>query len=183
MAVESKKAKAFALFDEGNTASSDGIKALKLKGDTRYNYYSEWRRMKGVPASPSGLKGESKERIKPISDSAVSPLPQKEIEDESLGDGEEENEAEENEQQPADESKHDEAKGSNGKKPLINVIPTAGLVFTSVEISAKTYMLWQLAKAQNECTFGDFVDSCVEDSFNGRGLDIGLLKIGGKDHG
>jgi len=35
------KDKAFALFDEGKTASSSEVKALGLKGNTKYNYYAE----------------------------------------------------------------------------------------------------------------------------------------------
>jgi len=35
----SKKDKAFELFDEGKNPSSPEVKALKLKGSTKYNYF------------------------------------------------------------------------------------------------------------------------------------------------
>jgi len=41
---ESKKSKAYRLFSEGKQASSPEVKALKLKLNTRYNYFSEWNR-------------------------------------------------------------------------------------------------------------------------------------------
>jgi len=47
-----EKDRAFELFDEGKTASSPEVKALKLKGKTRYNYYAEWQKAGGA-ASPS----------------------------------------------------------------------------------------------------------------------------------
>lgn len=43
----SKKDKAFELFDEGKNPSSPEVKALKLKGSTKYNYYSEWLKKRG----------------------------------------------------------------------------------------------------------------------------------------
>lgn len=198
----SKKARAFQLFVEGKDASSQEVKDLKLPGTTRHTYYWEWNKL-GRPSGPETLsekpkdkmpslagkqlnsihnKVEAKEKVKPISDTPVAPP--SETEDESLlDDNSDGKEAKDEEQKPTIESEHSDTGGSNGKKPIANVIATTGLVITSVEISAKTYMLWQLAKAQNECTFGDFVDSCVEDAFNGRGLDIGLLRIGGKKNG
>jgi len=36
-----KKEAAFALFDEGKSPSSPELKALKLKSQSRYNYYYE----------------------------------------------------------------------------------------------------------------------------------------------
>lgn len=178
-----KYEQAFALFDEGKTASSDEIKALKLKGNVKYNYYSEWRKARGLPVASPESKGESKERIKPMSELAMMPPQQEEVGDKALGEGE--GEAKENEQQPTGAKKLDESpKGTDGKKPQATVIPTQGLVVTSVAISTKTYMLYQITAAKNEgeVTFGDFVDACVEDSFQGRGLDLGLLKVGGKDN-
>ena len=60
-----KKDEAFALFEEGKTALSPEVKALKLKSQSRYNYYYEWQKTKGgiTPSSaPSGeAKGKSRE--------------------------------------------------------------------------------------------------------------------------
>lgn len=181
---KTKKEKAFALFDEGKTSSDDEIKALNLKGSTKYNYFAEWQKLKGIPASLSGGKSEATERIRPISELAMM-LPQ-EVLDEGLGgDGSEaEVNVEEGTEQPTKEVKLSESqKGTDGKKPQAAVVPTQGIVVTSVEVSTKTYMLYQITAAKNESkvTFGDFVDACVEDAFQGRGLDLGFITIGGKD--
>jgi len=37
-----KEDEAFRLFEEGKTAPSPEVKALKLKSQSRYNYYYEW---------------------------------------------------------------------------------------------------------------------------------------------
>ena len=42
-----KKEEAFKLFDEGKTALSPEVKDLKLKSQTRYNYYYEWQKSNG----------------------------------------------------------------------------------------------------------------------------------------
>jgi len=60
-----KKEAAFRLFAEGSLAFSPEVKALKLKSQSRYNYYYEWQKTKGgiTPSSaPSGeAKGKSRE--------------------------------------------------------------------------------------------------------------------------
>jgi len=43
-----KKGTAFALFDEGKSPSSPKVKGLKLKSQSRYKYYYEWQKSKGV---------------------------------------------------------------------------------------------------------------------------------------
>lgn len=42
---DTKKAKAFRLFDEGKTPSAREVKALKIKSKTSYNYYQEWKKI------------------------------------------------------------------------------------------------------------------------------------------
>ena len=42
---DTKKAKAFRLFDGGKTPSDREIKALKIKPKTSYNYYQEWKKI------------------------------------------------------------------------------------------------------------------------------------------
>ena len=65
-----KKEQAFVLFSEGKTTSSAEVKALKLKSQTRYNYYLEWQeggalhlhrhplgKLKGIVRKLKGKKG------------------------------------------------------------------------------------------------------------------------------
>ncbi len=42
---DTKKAKAFRLFDGGKTPSDREVKALKIKPKTSYNYYQEWKKL------------------------------------------------------------------------------------------------------------------------------------------
>ena len=69
-----KKEQAFALFDEGKTPSSPEIKALKLKGTTKYNYHLEWQKNRGIPTpSPKPANeakpiNQTKGETKPISE-------------------------------------------------------------------------------------------------------------------
>ncbi len=43
-----RKQQAFALFEQGMTAFSPEVKALRLKKTAKYSYYSEWQKSKGV---------------------------------------------------------------------------------------------------------------------------------------
>lgn len=53
--MATKKEAAFELFDKGLSASSPDVKALKLKAQTRANYYWEWKKGGHTPAqSPRG---------------------------------------------------------------------------------------------------------------------------------
>ena len=55
-----KKDEEFRLFDKGKTALSPEVKALKLKSQTRYNYYLEQQKGGGITpsSSPSGEANE-----------------------------------------------------------------------------------------------------------------------------
>jgi len=54
-----EKEEAFRLFSEGKDAYSPEVKALKLKGKTRYNYYSEWQKLRGLISSSPEVAGEA----------------------------------------------------------------------------------------------------------------------------
>jgi len=60
----SEKDKAFALFDEGKTSSSPDVKALGLKGTTKYNYYLEWQKLRGITSASPDVIGEVGEKVK-----------------------------------------------------------------------------------------------------------------------
>jgi len=95
---------------------------------------------------------------------------------------EEEKEGEEGEPEPPESKEEPRKKPTDGKKPLPTVVAGQGLTF-GITISTKTLMLYQIAASSqdDELTLGDFIDACVEDTYQGRGIDLGLLRIGGKE--
>jgi hypothetical protein len=72
-----------------------------------------------------------------------------------------------------------------GPKPSQFSIAGHGLNITAV-ISVKTMALYEIARAaqkelepnSEELSLGDFIDVCVEDTYQGRGQDLGLIAIG-----
>jgi hypothetical protein len=49
-----------------------------------------------------------------------------------------------------------------------------------VTLSVRTIAYYQIAAAINPgLSLGDFIDQCVHDTFEGRGLSLGLVKLGG----
>lgn len=180
-----KKEQAFALFDEGKVPKSAEVKVLGLKGSTRYNYYYAWQRQSPFPSSEPGSEGKVK-GSKVISELAMVTATEKvkEEEGEKKEDEEELAQSEEGlgkkgeaEEGPPAEEKKD--KPTDGKRPP-TMIAGQGLTF-AITISTKTLMLYQIAasRVEEELTLGDFIDVCVEDTYQGRGLDLGLVKIGG----
>ena len=86
----SKKDKAFALFDEGKTSSSPDVKALGLKGTTKYNYYADWQKSKGVTSPSQGAISEAKGKGKAISElEMVVPSEEKELGEGKVKEGQE----------------------------------------------------------------------------------------------
>lgn len=163
------KAKAFSLFDEGKTSSSPEVKALKLKGSTRYTYYDTWKKERGMSPNSKVTPAERKLKSKVINELEMVDLSPEDKKEEL-----EEGEVEEGE-------KH-EGKGDGKKGPPI-MVAGQGLTF-AITISTKTLALYQIAASgqDGDLTLGDFIDTCVEDTYRGRGLDIGLVKLaaGGK---
>ena len=188
-----KKGEAFKLFDEGETALSPKVKALKLKGKTRNNYYLRWKEERGIASSDAPLS-ESKGKGRVISErEMVVPMEEvKENEEEVAGGEEELGEDESETLEPEGDEKAGEpethkpegnkkVEPTGGKRPPTMI---AGLGHTyAITISTKTVMFYQFAASQleEELTLGDFFDMCVEDTYQGRGLDLGLVVIGGKD--
>lgn len=192
--VESKKDKAFQLFAEGKLPISPELKALKLKGSTRYNYYYSWQRQGGITASPES-RSEAKVKGSKVISELEMVVPSEEVKGkkEEEAEGEEELRGDEPEMpEPGGEDEGDEPekpkpeekKGTpptDGKSPQILV---AGQGHTYIiTISTKTVMFYQFAASQigEELTLGDFCDACVEDSYQARGLDLGMVKEGGKN--
>lgn len=172
--IQSKKDVAFKLFAQGKTALSPEIKALKLKGKTRYNYYLEWKQIHGIKDEEE-TADESKRKKIPSELTMLRPAEEREEGEEPV-----ESEDEPEETPPKDEEKSKTS--GDGKKPPPRMIAGQGLTF-SITISTKTLMLYQIAAAsqEEELTIGDFLDACVEDTYQGRGLDLGLVKTGGNN--
>lgn len=166
----SRREEVFALFDKGATPSSPEVKAFKLKISTRNSYYYDWKKARGLLSSEPNPKGK---RVVSELEMLSSP---------SEGEPKEPNEDEE-ELNGANESgkdKQGKLKGrTDGKGAPPLHVAGQGLTF-SITISVKTLMLYQFAAAvqDDELTLGDFIDTCVEDTYRGRGLDLGLIKIG-----
>ncbi len=84
----SRRAEAFSLFDEGKVPSSPEVKALKLKGSTRYTYYDAWKKEKDIPPGSTVTSAEGKPKGKVISElEMVVPSTEKETEGKEEGEG------------------------------------------------------------------------------------------------
>lgn len=167
----SLKEKAFALFDKGFGRNDPEVKKLIKKAGTRYGYYKRWcdgegaRRQNDVPTTKV-------ETIKPLKDVGVAET----LKEETLTPQEEEKQ--ETEDIPPDETPH------NGKKPKFDgTVIGQGITITTT-ISVKTLALYQIAATSvgGELTMGDFIDTCVEDVYRGRGKDLGIINLGGDGH-
>lgn len=173
-----KKDRAFVLFNEGKLPISPEVKALGLKGATRYNYYYAWQKQQGIPTSSS----EGKEKGKVISElEMVVPVEEKVKENGDKVNVVEDEGEDEGEPETHEPEEKKEGKPGDGKRPPMLV---AGQGHTYViTISTKTVMFYQFAASQigEELNLGDFIDVCVEDTYKGRGLDLGLVKIGGQN--
>lgn len=170
-----KKEKAYRLFSEGKDSSSPEVKALGMKSGTRYVYYSMWQkegRPSPAPSTPFVSEKEIKESRKPAKAKTYLPggesiNPISEVPDEKLI---------EMDELPSGELKEKETK-LKGEKVLV---VGEGLTVTVI-ISVKTLALYQIAASMqgDDLTLGDFIDVCVEDTFRGRGKDLGLINLGG----
>lgn len=168
-----KREAAFALFYEGKSPSSPEVKALKLKAQTRANYYWEWKKGGGItPLSASSSESKGKVKVRSELEMVVPPEEAEEEEKEANGEGEES-------ETPEPEGKK-KAKPTDGKKAIPTIVAGQGLWF-NIQLSTKTIQLYQIAASmqEEELTIGDFIDTCVEDFYRGRGYDLGLVKITG----
>lgn len=170
----SKKDKAFDLFNEGKTPISPEVKDLKLKGSTRYNYFYEWQRSTGSATTSKATTG------KVISECEML-VPAGEVKPEE-GEPKTPEPLDDTPVPPAEsEEKPKEKPSTDGKKALPTMVAGQSLTF-AISISVKTLMLYQIAASmqEEELTLGDFVDTCVEDTYRVRGFDVGLIKTGGE---
>lgn len=201
-----KKDRAYALFCEGKVPTSSEIRALDVNDSTRYKYFYAWQadgkpdrvpegpRHKASPA-PSLPGGESVKVIDETRTLAEAEKAKAEEEkakrkdkkanlEERLGavseeaeqkeDGEGKEDTEEKEDSEAKSGGPKFPSSSSGAKSIIG----QGLTVTC-KVSIKTMALYEYAATVggDELTFGDFVDTCVEDFFRGRNQDLGIIKL------
>ena len=195
-----KKDTAFELFDAGFSSSSPEVKALKLKAQTRANYYWLWKKgREGKTLAPHG--GEGVGGIDETRQRKEATLVQAEGEQETpLGEAEE-GEVEESEEATPKPKAQDEGigtvsevvtpKGKDGKpdgpeRKMATTIADDGIKCT-VLLSLQTLALFRIAattQAQfdggGELSLGDFLDTCAEDFFRVRGKKLGLISSGGR---
>lgn len=191
-----KRAEAFQLFAQGETPKSASVKALGLTTSTRYGYYSEWKKLGSPGLSEISMEEDLKPQGRAVSElqmlvpSKPEPEEVEPPEDESRENQEETPNTEQGENQeekkvPESEQEEKKYRGPDGKKQIPTMIAGQGLTF-AVTLSTKTLALYQIAASmqKDELTLGDFLDACVEDTYRGRGLDLGLVRIGGnKENG
>lgn len=182
-----KKDRAYALFCEGKVPTSPEIKALGVNDSTRYKYFYAWQadgkpdrvpegpRHKASPA-PSLPGGETVKAIDETKTLAEAEKAKEQAQKAKLEDGlgavSEES-----------QDKEDGGGKSNGAKSpasssAAKSVIGQGLTVTC-KVSIKTMALYEYAGtvAGDELTFGDFVDTCVEDFFRGRNQDLGIVKL------
>lgn len=188
----SKRIRAYELFAQGYEPKSPEVKALKLTYGSASTYYSSWKKEGSPSPPPPEAKVEAKPKAEPKIVKGATRLPGgesirplTEVELIPLKVESEESEIESDESKPKSEEEKPSgekiAVPSDGKKQQAKSILAEGLTIT-ISISTKTLMFYQLAcsRVGNDLAFGDFIDSCVEDSHRVRGFDLGLIPIGGK---
>lgn len=201
------KDKAFALFTRDKKPRDPEVKALGIKSSTRWNYYNEWKRLgkpsPEVPEAELGLLKAPKEKQKralaetvmlpgretvgpykpEVSEAGEKPSAEKVVSEET-GEAAVVEEATpgseaiaESVGKPGIEIKLGE--GDHEHPSIPEKVVGAGLPVT-VTLSLKTLSFYEIAATVDpKLTLGDFLDTCAEDFFQGRGKDLGLIQIGG----
>ena len=201
-----KKQQAFALFDQGKASSSPEVEALKLKTQTKYNYFSQWQKDKeGKPSASQrdesiGSVDETKQSekaIPPKIENGQKPAIDKTKENKAGEDAEVKPEERVSEKPKVkDEAiggaseavslKDKEGKPKIPERKIATTIADDGIKCT-VFLSLQTLTLFRIAAAtqaqydeEGELSLGDFIDTCAEDFFKVRGKKLGLISSGGK---
>ena len=197
----SKRKQAFALYDQGFVPGSDEVKAVPgLKANTRWTYYTQWRKIKGIKTVGQGAKpdgttavaasaGESVRVIAEKVPPKPPPPPPPENGDTPEADKKEDEEEEDGFPSldggpgaatgEAEKTAAVTEKVGKGGEPQYKSVAGQGLL-VQVKISVKTMMLYEIAASMTKngpLLLGDFIDTCVEDTYRGRGKDLGLVEI------
>lgn len=188
-----KKAVLFKMFDEGRDIRDEKVKAIGYKANTLRSYYNDWKKQTGKfittdRESIAGVSVGSGEIVtkEPYPDREHIGEVRGEDNKDDIKDEEHDNLDEFGEELSPKASIEDE---SNGHKDDVDVVITTkkeagipenivglGLPITT-KISVKTLALYQIASSTSEdkLSLGDFIDQCVDDFFEGRGMSLGLI--------
>jgi len=199
--------KIFKLFHKGYGPNSPEVKELGLAYDTRKGYYWEWVKLdkpdgytKAESPTPESKirKGGVKLDVKEIRDYKAGVVEPEKPPEPPEGAPEPVPEPVPEVEQPSGEGKPPEKPPEKPeperKKSLVPAIGEAmresfeGLKVAGstlpfvVDLSAKTIALYDIAATEagargESLDMGQFIDTCVEDYYLGRGLDLGLITI------
>lgn len=192
----------YKLFAEGNRPDSDKVKALVPHAGARNLYYGTWKQS-GKPKDyeqKSYERGKATETKEGIVTGFAGALP------EPRGGNEQPVQTQETADKPQVEAEQpkgesdEEAPPDDHKEKSDNLIPAFGEVDNEtfpglkiagetlpfkVQLSVKTIALYEIAatEAGDSLSLGKFLDTCARDYFLGRGVDLGLVELGGSRHG
>jgi len=189
----------YKLFAEGNRPDSDKVKALVPHAGARNLYYGTWKQS-GKPKDyeqksyDRGKAGETKEGI--VTGFAGA-LPEPKGGNEQPAQTQEAEKPQVGTEQPKGESDEETPPDGNHKEKSDNLIPAFGEVNNEtfpglkiagetlpfkVQLSVKTIALYEIAatEAGDSLSLGKFLDTCAHDYFLGRGVDLGLVELGGR---
>jgi len=187
----------YKLFFAGNLPHSAEIKALLPKAGTRNLFFHNWKeagkpngyeRKVGAEAKEGLVTGGGGTLAEP---SGVKQAEQTKETEETEGtqetqetEGTQEERAEQQQERPKDE-KLEPSLGSSDESAFAEMKVSGDTLPFKVNISPKTLALYQIAatQAKDGLTLGKFFDITAEDYFVGRGVDLGLVELGGKEHG
>jgi len=187
----------YKLLFAGNPPHSPKIKALLPKAGTRNLYFQNWK----VAGKPNGYerKAETEGATEGLVTGGRGVLPepgvgqvqteqaevkQTEAERTEETEGTEEERAEQQEQQPKGDKGMEPSPGGADESETFAGLKVAGETLPfKVHLSVKTIALYEIAatEARDGLTLGRFLDTCAHDYFLGRGVDLGLVELGGKE--
>ncbi len=188
----------YKLFKAGNLPHSAKIKALLPKAGTRNLYFHNWKeagkpngyeRKAGVEAKEGVVTGGGGTLAEP---SGVKQAEQtertEETQEEETEETEEIKQTKEEQEQPkgSAEKGMEPSPGEAGESETFAGLKVAGETLPfKVHLSVKTIALYEIAatEANDGLSLGKFLDTCAHDYFLGRGVDLGLVELGGKKNG
>ena len=203
---KSNRTKLYELFDRGYDYKSVEAKSIGLKYESRKRYFFQWREERGKTSGLSKPKGKTGTVSAPlpggesigtaISDSplnvspSVKPSPLASLQPEVLSSPAESPNESYSSENGDKEEKGDtamDARGAGMKPGKPSGLPDKVIgmgIPVNVYLSVKTLFLWEHARQilknnGSDLPLGDFLDAAVEDMYQVRGTDAGIIKIGG----
>jgi len=200
----SKFHQACELFNQGKHPYDPDVKALKLKGSTRANYYSTWARLNpeafkkfnpGAPAPTPLEVGDVPAKAKTTATKAKGKAMEYETE---VSEGRPLEEKEEGTQTEGTKANGTQTKAEEkgirmglDEKPDIPVAEDGGHeskglpekvigngIEVTVRLSLKTLCFWQIVHTMSPgLSLGDYIDQISDDFWIGRGKDLGILEL------